>query len=54
MPFSSKKAKRKRYYLLNLEKALSNRKVNYAKNRETVRASSSTYHKQMHRVNPEK
>ena len=55
MPFPSKMAKRNRYYLLNLEKAVSNRKVNCAKNRETVKASSSTsYRKEMCLVNKDK
>ena len=55
MPFpESKKAKRKRYYCKNLQKALSNSIENYKKNRAAVKASSSTYRKDMHTVNPEK
>ena len=51
MPFSSKKAKQKRYYLLNLGKTLSNRKENYTKNREAVKGRTSSYHKEMRLVN---
>ena len=39
---------------MNLEKALSNRKVNYAKNREAVKASTSSYRKEMRIVNKDK
>ena len=53
MPFSeSQKAKRKKFYHENLQKALSNRKENYTKNRAAVKASSSTYRKNKQRVNP--
>ena len=55
MPFQeSKKAKRRNFYLENIEKALAKSKKNYDKNGDAVKASNSTYRKQMHRANPEK
>ena len=52
MPFpKTKKAKRRQYYLENLEKSLAKRKENYDINRDAVKASNFTYRKE---VNPQR
>ena len=55
MPFSErKKAKRRKYYLENLAQSVSNSKESYNKNRDTVKARTSSYRKERRRVNPVK
>ena len=55
MPFpKTKKAKRRQYYLENLEKSLAKRKDNYDINKDAVKASNSTYQKEKRRVNPQR